>query len=140
MKLNALHFLDEINKIMEEDLLSPSIFYSMTQIDRGSVSKWKDGTTKTIQMDTAKKVAVGTKRNYSIKGDKIYYYKDGIVANIIKDEDYYSNLTVQQKELFNKIELRINEMEKESKAFHQQMLENLLTLEKSIKSYYGVNS
>jgi len=75
MKLNAKHFSDQLDKILDEDGLSPEKLALQCNISHPTLYRILNNKTKGVQRNIARKIAEGTGRKFKIEGDKIYYYK-----------------------------------------------------------------
>jgi len=73
MKLNSEHFKKEIEKILNEDGLSPEELSNTAKISRGTVYRILNLESKTTQRAIGRKIAEGTGRVFKIEGDKIYF-------------------------------------------------------------------
>lgn len=75
MKLDAEHFRSELQKILNEDGLSPEELANLSNVNRSTIYAILNGERKTSQRSVGRRVGEATNRNFKIEGNKIYYSK-----------------------------------------------------------------
>lgn len=73
MNLDARHLKTEIEKILNEDALSPEELSNKTGVHRSTIYSILAASKATVQRATARRIAEGTGRSLRIDGDKVYF-------------------------------------------------------------------
>ena len=75
MKLSTEHLRRELQKIIEMDGVSLETIASLSGISPPTLYRIWNLQNPTVQLDTARRIATGTGRTFTIDGDKIFYEK-----------------------------------------------------------------
>ena len=89
MKLNTLNLIDEIKKILEEDMISVGELANLTNVPVQTLNRILSHGSPTTQMSVGRRIAEGTNR-------KILFNETNF--SFIKNEPNNSDLTETEKE------------------------------------------